>query len=134
MISNKILYRLFLPLIIIIMASCQGSSTREWSVKNESSTPIGVWAQVHTSSDTMRYLVESGDSRVLTILIEEKGNSDSQQPSDVYSYFFIKNENGEILTKDWTDLHDWDVFIEQTKSNPPQYFQTYEMIVTNADF
>lgn len=134
MISNKIFPRLFLPLIIIILASCQGSSEREWSVKNESSATIEVWASVLTSTDTFHYSVEKGDSRILTILIEEKGNSEAQHPYDVYNYFMIKNADGESFTKDWTDLHDWDVFIEQTKSNPPQYFQTYEMIVTNSDF
>lgn len=134
MISKKIIYGLLLPLIIIILASCHGSTEREWSVKNESSTTIDVWARLESNADTVHQVVEKGETKILTITTEDRGISDSQQPYEVFRLFLIKNEAGEIFTRDYADIHDWDVFIEQTKSNPPQYFQTYTMIVTNADF
>jgi hypothetical protein len=130
----RTIFKLAIPIIILFLASCKGSTDRDWSVINESSTDVEVWAVLIFGTDTIYQYVEKGDSKILTITTEDWGNSEPQQPYDVFKEFVIINADSAISKKDWTDIHDWDVFIEQTKRTPPQYMQTYDMVVMDKDF
>ena len=130
--SNRI-KKLIIPVMIILLASCQGNTDREWRVSNESSDTIHVQASLVFIADTIYDTVVPGDINIITITNEEKGNSLPQQAYDVFSFFMISGDEGDTIRKNFLDNDNWDIYIEQTKSNPQHFEQTYTMIVTDSD-
>lgn len=130
--SNEI-KKLIIPVMIIFLASCQGNTDREWRVSNESSDTVHVQASLVFIADTIYDTVVPGDINIITITNEEKGNSLPQQAYDVFSYFMISSDEGDPIRKNFLDNDNWDIYIDQTKSNPQHFEQTYTMIVTDKD-
>jgi hypothetical protein len=124
----------FLPLAIIILVSCEGSTDREWGATNESSAIIEVKVVLVGQSDTLVQTIEPWQSKIITLTQEDKGISEAQQPYEVFSHFAVTKADTIVADLDWSDIHSWEIFIEQTKSNPPQFMQEYYIIVKNADF
>jgi len=103
-------------------------------VSNESSTTIMVKAGLLFESDTVYHEIETGQEKIITITTEDKGDSEVQLAYDVFSSFLITNKDTLTTDMNFADNDSWDIWIEQTKSNPPHYEQIYTLIVTNADF
>ena len=134
MIKTKLTFNLIILLLIIFLASCEGYTYREWKVSNESSTTIMVKAGLLFESDTVYHEIETGQEKIITITTEDKGDSEVQLAYDVFSSFLITNKDTLTTDMNFADNDSWDIWIEQTKSNPPHYEQIYTLIVTNADF
>ena len=134
MTNIKKLFNIALPLLILFLVSCKGNTDREWSVENASSTTIQVRAVLVSSTDTIHESIEKGESRLITITHESWANSDPQQAYEVFSAFLVTNANGDMLKKDFTDNHSWEIYIEQTKHRPDHFEQTYVMVVKDEDF
>jgi hypothetical protein len=134
MIKAKIFIKIVLPLLILFLASCEGSTSREWIVSNESSTTIKVEATLTHETDTVYKIIASGEKKIITITTEDKGNSLPQQAYDVFTYFLITNADGESTDMQYADNDSWDIYIEETKNNPPHFEMTYTMVVTDGDF
>ena len=134
MIKAKIYIKIVLPLLILFLASCEGSTNREWKVSNESSTIIMVKAALTHESDTVYKIIASGKEKIITITSEDKGNSIPQEAYDVFTYFLITNADGESTDMQYADNDSWDIYIDKTKSNPPHFDMTYTMVVKDSDF
>ncbi len=124
----------FLLPILFLLAACEGSTDSTWSVSNETSGPIEVKAKQRNVTDTIVELVEAGENSIITIISEDSGNGDPLIPYDIFSFFEVKNTEGEVMEKDYTDRANWEIFIEQTKKSPDHWEMTYELIVRNQDF
>lgn len=131
--NTKLINKLFLPVVMLFLISCEGSAERVWSVKNSTSDLVKVRAGLRINSDTIWQNIEAGDSKIITITTEDWGNSDPQFAYDVFSSFLV-TKIGDTIEKDWADNDNWEIYIEQTKHKPDHYQQTYDFVVTAADF
>jgi hypothetical protein len=134
MTNIKKLFKIALPLLILLLVSCKGNTDREWGVDNASSTTIQVRAVLVLGTDTIYESIEKGEARIITITNESWANSDPQQAYDVFSAFLVTNANGDMLKKDFADNDNWEIYIEQTKHRPDHFEQTYVMVVKDEDF
>lgn len=132
--NSRILIKLFLLLIVLFLVSCKGSTERVWSVENESSTLIKVRASLRINSDTVWENIPKGESKIITITTEDWGNSEFQLAYDVFKSFLVTRLGGDTSNIDWADNDSWEIFIEQTKHKPDHYQQSYDLVVTDADF
>ncbi|RLD81540.1 MAG: hypothetical protein DRJ15_04085 [Bacteroidetes bacterium] len=130
---TRLIYKLFLPFIMLLLISCEGSTERVWSVKNSTSDLVKVRAELRINSDTVWENIEAGDSRIITITTEDWGNSDPQFVYDVFSGFLV-TKIGDTIHKNWADDDNWEIYFEQTKHKPDHYQQTYDFVVTDVDF
>ena len=134
MIKTKKIIRFAIPLVIILLASCEGNTIREWRVSNESSTSIVVRVGLVYDSDTVFQSIETGQEEIITITSEDRGNSQPQQAYEVFSYFLVTTSDGETTDMHYADNDSWEIYMEKSKNSPPHYEQTYTLIVTDADF
>jgi len=134
MIKTKKYIKFGLLLVIILLASCEGNTIREWRVSNESSTTIVVRAGLVYDSDSVYKSIETGQEEIITITTEDRGNSQPQQAYEVFSYFLVTNDDGETTDMQYTDNDSWEIYMEKSKNTPPHYEQTYTLIVTDGDF
>jgi hypothetical protein len=120
--------------LLFLLTACEGSTDSTWSVTNESSGEITVKAVRQAVNDTIVEQIPKGDSSIIAIISDEKGNGDPLLPYDIFPFFEIRNEQGALMKKNYTDRTNWEIFIEQTKRRPSHWEQTYEMIVRDKDF
>lgn len=122
-----------LPLIILLLASCEGQTNREWRVDNQSASSIYVESCLTGSTDTTVKVIEPEELKVITITSDEKAISLPQEAYEVFTHFQIANAT-DTIEKNFTKNENWDIFIEQTKSNPQHFEMTYTVEVKNSDF
>ena len=134
MTNIKKLFNIFVPLLIFFLASCVGNTDREWSVENASSTTIKVMAVLVFGTDSIYEIIETEETRIITITSEPKANSEPQHAYDVFSEFLVTNANGDTLRKNLLDNDSWDIYIEQTKRQPDHFYMTYTLIVRDEYF
>ncbi len=134
MINIKTIKHITLIFIVFLMASCVGSTDREWAVDNSSSTAIFLRVGLLASTDTIYKIILKGEKTVITITTDDFGNADPQQAFDVFSHLLIVNADGDTSNIEWVDNDSWDIYIEQTKRRPDHFHQTYDLVVTDADF
>ena len=134
MVRTNILYKVILPLFILFLASCGGTTDREWSIENQSSTTIEFTFKKHNYPYTIQGTLDNGENRIVEISIEEKADLDPQIPYDVFSDLLITNTKGESMKKEWQDNNNWEIYIEETQTSPSKQLQTYKLIVKDQDF
>lgn len=120
--------------VFLLLLSCEGYVSREWSVHNHSSSTIQVKAAIVNVTDTTYQVIEPGDARIITITTEDRSNSEPQMAYDVFTFLQIVNADTLTADIDWTDNDSWEIYIEQTKSKPDHFEQTYDLMVSNDDF
>lgn len=122
-----------LPIIIIFLASCEGNTTRDWRVDNQSSTTIYVESCLTGTVDTTVRVIDPEVMKTITITSEDKGNSIPQEAYEVFTHFLIFNAS-DTIEKNFTKNENWDIYIEHTKSNPDHFEMIYTVEVKNSDF
>ena len=131
---TKLVFKAIMPMIVIFLASCGGTTDREWSIENHSSTTIEFVFKKHNYPYTIQGTLDKGEKRIVEITIEEKADLDPQIPYDVFSDLLITNANGESMKKEWQDNNNWEIYIEETETSPSKQLQTYKLIVEDQDF
>ena len=134
MVKNNLAIKVLLPVLIFFLASCGGSTEREWSIENQSSSKISFTFKKHLYPYDIGGSLEKGEMRIVEITSEDKADMDPQIPYDVFSDLKITNANGAVMKKEWQDNNNWEIYIEETETSPSKQLQTYKLIVKDQDF
>jgi hypothetical protein len=134
MVKRKLELSLLLPILLLFIASCGATTEREWSIENQSSSKITFTFKKHLYPYDIGGSLENGEVRIVEISSDEKADLDPQIPYDVFSEMKITNVNGDVMKKEWQDNNNWEIFIEESNTRPQKQFQTYKLVVKDADF
>ena len=134
MVNRKLLSLLSLLFISMLLLSCGGTTDREWSIENQSSSKISFTFKKHIYPYDIGGSLEKGEYRIVDISSEDKADMDPMIPYDVFSEMTVINENGESMKKDWQNNQNWEIYIEETETSPSKQLQTYRLVVKDADF
>jgi len=134
--KSAIMSKIFLFVGAIILfgtTSCEGETTRTWSVQNNSSITINVTATTYSGNSTSNS-IPANESQVI-IMEKIDGGTDAEGiPNEEFSSFLITNATGAQTTKSFQNVENWTSTIEQTKKTPSTFEHQYVFTVSDADF
>ena len=134
MVKSKFLSILVFFVLSILLVSCGGTTEREWSIENQSSSEISFIFKKHLYPYNISGSLQKGEQRIVDISIEDRADLDPMIPYDVFSDLKITNAGGIVMKKEWQDNNNWEIYIEETETSPSKQLQTYKLIVKDQDF
>ena len=120
-------------LILFVLTSCEGETTRTWTVENNSSSTIYVTSSTYSGSTTADS-ISANQSQIIATDVLDEGTDSEGIPSEEFSSFSISNSSGVFTTKSYQNVENWNSTIEQTKNTPATFEHQYIFTVTDADF
>ena len=129
---KQVLFTAIALLFVILLSSCEGNTTREWKIRNNSSTIIYANFDVIQSPVTAD-TIPPGETQTFAISDARGGNEDPGGPLDGVNSILIFNTS-DTLKKDYTLETNWLISSEQKKKRPSDYYHEYIFEVENGDF
>ena len=131
---KKAIFNLLLSTVIILsLASCEGLTSVERIIENNSSSEINV-VVIFDEIDTLNSYIEMGGSELIRITEQLGGQPTASSPGNTISSLLIINESGDTLRKDYTVDENWLIEIEERSRIPSTYYHAYTFQVTDDDF
>ena len=118
---------------VILLLGCEGNTTYEVLVANGTDSVIAVVAEPDYGlmTDT---LLQPDASVIIYSWDKRGGTSTPTNPAWFLKSMKITGPDGDTLQKDYRLEESWDVFIEQRKKAPSDYFHRYTLHASEADF
>ncbi len=120
--------------IIFILSSCEGNTTKEWTINNDTSQTIYVTGNDKVLSVSINESISAGDSKTILVTDMRGGTDQYQNPADHLDSLVIINSNSDSTTKDYMIEANWEILIDERSSIPSDYLHTYDFHVTDNDF
>lgn len=121
-------------LILFGFASCEGETTRNWFIKNNSSGAIIVTDHSIKTNEVSSVTIPSGSSQVIEITYQRGGSTRADFASETFYSITVINALGDTTTKDCINEGSWIYEIIHRKKVPSIYEQNYYLQLSDSDF
>ena len=116
-----------------LFLSCEGSTTRERRITNNSSTSIHVVADGANLSNYNKSITPSMNEGFFTSQ-QRVGTQTLEDPASGVNNIEIVNTFGDTCTKDFFLIDNWDIKTERKSEIPSEWKHEYTFIVEDSDF
>jgi hypothetical protein len=124
----------FLSLFIIpLFLSCEGETTAENYIQNNSSTSIIVYAETSIVGE-INAIVQPGEQYLLFTTVNTGGTENFQDPTGYIDSLYVTNLSLDTLQKDHKLSTNWGFVAEETRKAPSTWMHINTFIVTDSDF
>ncbi len=116
----------------IALSSCEGNTTREWKVINNSSQAFQVDMKSNFNMEKV-VTIETGKSEVIYVYETRGGNDDAGNTGDYFESFEIVNMSNTVR-KDIQASSNWKAESEHVKRVPSFYEHKFSISISDDDF
>lgn len=116
----------------IILSSCEGNTTREWKVINNSSQAFQVDMKSNFNSEKI-VTIETGKSETIYVYDTRGGQDDAGNTSDYFESLEIVNLSNSVR-KDILNSSNWKAESEHVKRVPSHYEHKFLISISDDDF
>ena len=126
---------MLMPSLVVMLGSCEGTTTHEWRVVNASSVAIEVEPAfsslvVHEPS---RSIAPGGEAVIGHEDDIRGGNSDAEVHLSYVEHITIVSSEGDTATRNGTIAGDWTSSSDHKRRMPSYWAHRHVMTVTDAD-
>jgi hypothetical protein len=131
---NPILFTVAIGSAFVLLTSCEGGTTRIWSIHNASTNSVQVRATVILNGAVVDTVVAAGRLVQLTWWEQRGGSGSIEPPTEEFSQIVITNPQMDTATIAWQQIDTWQVQSAQLRRVPSSWEHTHLLVVTDSLF
>ena len=128
------LFTVAIASVLVLLTSCEGGTTRIWSIHNASTSAVHVRATVLLNGAEVDTVVAAGRLVQLTWWEQRGGSSRIEPPTEEFSQIVITNPQMDTATNAWQQIDNWLVQSDQLSRVPSSWEHTHVLVVTDSLF
>lgn len=130
---SRLRYALALLPVLLLM-SCDGSSTYRHWLRNTTDEPVHVRAEITASAMVIDTDIDAGEETVFSVFELIGGRPDPGLPTEWIMNMVVTNAAGDTLKTDVAMEASWGICSEQLRKVPSSYQHDFFLEVRAADF
>lgn len=131
---NPTLFTIAIASALVLLTSCEGGTTRTWSIHNASTNAVQVRATVILNGAVVDTVVAAGRLVQLTWWEQRGGSGSIEPPTEEFSQIVITNPQMDTAAIAWQQIDTWQVQSDQLSRVPSSWEHTHVLVVTDSLF
>lgn len=118
-------------LLLLALSSCEGNTTRQWTVRNYSSQDISMETLIDGQSKSFQ--IEIGDEEIILLDDKRGGQKDPGNAMSRLDSILIFNTQ-DTAHSNFEDANRWSIKSDHRNKVPSDYFHEFILEITDSDF